>query len=106
MSECRRSLTTRGTLVMVGGPDNGHWLGPLAGVLEAVVLSWFVSQNLVMILASLNQSDLAVLKELIEARKVTSVVDRCYTLRDVPAAIRYLEEGHARGKVVVAMDEA
>jgi len=103
LSECRRALTARGTLVMVGGPDNGRWFGPLAGVLEAAVQSWFVRQRLVMILASLNKDDLVVLKELMEAGKVTPVIDRCYALGDVPDAIRYLEAGHARGKVIVTL---
>ena len=101
LSECRRSLTTKGTLVIVGGPDNGGWLGPLADVLGVLVQSWFVSQRLVVFVASLNQPDLAVLKELIESGKVTPVIDRSYPLSELPEAIRYLEAGHARGKVVV-----
>jgi NADPH:quinone reductase-like Zn-dependent oxidoreductase len=103
-SDCRRVLTPEGTLVMVGGPDNGRWLGPLADVLEAVVLSRFVSQKLLPFLAHSSKDDLIVMKELLGAGKVTPVIDRTYPLRDVPDAIRYLEEGHAKGKVVITME--
>ena len=57
-----------------------------------------------MFIASINKQDLVVLKELMEAKKVTPVIDRCYTLSEVPEAIRYLEEGHARGKVVIRLE--
>jgi NADPH:quinone reductase-like Zn-dependent oxidoreductase len=63
-----------------------------------------VSQRVLMLLASANKEDLVVLKELIEASKVTPVIDRCYTLTEVPEAIRYLEEGHARGKVIITLE--
>jgi len=103
LSACRRVMSPRGIYVVVGGPD-GRWIGPLARSLKALLLSRFVSQNLVMFLASTNKEDLVVLKELIEAKKVTPVIDRCYTLSEVPEAIRYLEEGHARGKVVITFE--
>jgi NADPH:quinone reductase-like Zn-dependent oxidoreductase len=104
LSDRRRALTDTGTLVLVGGPDEGRWLGPLAGVLAAVVLSRFVSQNLVMILARLSkEGDLATLRDLMAAGTVTPVIDRRYGLTEVPEAIRYLEEGHARGKVVITI---
>ena len=104
MSDCRRALTTEGTLVLVGGTDKGRWLGALTGVLKAVVLSRFVSQKLLPFLAHLRKDDLIVMRELLEAGKVTPVIDRSYPLRDVPEAIRYLEAGHARGKVVITME--
>jgi NADPH:quinone reductase-like Zn-dependent oxidoreductase len=85
---------------VVGGPG-GRWIGPLARVATALVLSRVVSQNLVMFLTSPYKEDLAVLKELIAARRVTPIIDRSYSLRGVPETIRYLEEGHARGKVVI-----
>ena len=103
LSDCRRALTPEGTLVLVGGPDKGRWLGPLTGVLKAVVMSWFVSQKLRPFLAHLNKDDLMVMRELLEAGKVTPVIDRTYPLSEVPDAIRYLEEGHARGKVVITI---
>jgi NADPH:quinone reductase-like Zn-dependent oxidoreductase len=104
LSDCRRALTTEGTLVLVGGPDKGRWLGPLTGMLKAVVLSRFVSQRLLPFLAHLSKDDLIILRELLEAGKVIPVIDRSYPLSDVPGSIRYLEEGHARGKVVITME--
>jgi len=104
LSDCRRALTTKGTLVMVGGPDKGRWLGPLPDVLKAVVVSRFVSQKLLLFLARLKKDDLRVLRELLEAGKVVPVIDRSYPLSEAPEAIRYLEAGHARGKVVLTME--
>jgi NADPH:quinone reductase-like Zn-dependent oxidoreductase len=103
LSACRRVMSPRGIYVIVGGPGRGRWIGPLIYPLKALLLSPFVSQKLLMFLASPNKDDLVVLKELIEAAKVTPVIDRCYTLREVPEAIRYLEEGHARGKVIITL---
>jgi NADPH:quinone reductase-like Zn-dependent oxidoreductase len=102
-SDCRRALTPKGTLVLVGGTDKGRWLGPLTGLLKAVVLSRFVSQKLLPVLAHLNKEDLIILQKLLEAGKVIPVIDRSYPLSQVPEAIRYLEEGHARGKVVITL---
>jgi NADPH:quinone reductase-like Zn-dependent oxidoreductase len=103
LSDRRRALTAEGTLVLVGGPDEGRWLGPLTGILKAVVLSRFVSQKLLPVMAHVSKDDLIVMQELLEAGKVTPVIDRIYPLRDVPEAVLYLEEGHARGKVVITM---
>lgn len=69
------------------------------------MLSPFVSQNLVMFLARPNKEDLTIMHELMKAGKVTPVIDRCYTLSEVPEAIGYLEEGHARGKVVITLED-
>ena len=104
LSDCRRALTPKATLVLVGGPNKGRWVGPLTGVLKAVVVSRFVSQKLRPCLAHSSKADLIVLRELLEAGKVAPVIDRSYPLSDVPEAIRYLEEGHARGKVVIRME--
>lgn len=98
----RRVLAPGGTLVVVGGP-NGRWLGPLIRILEAVVLRRFVSHRLVPFLAKNSKEDLVVLKELIEAGKVRPVIDRTYPLSETPEAVRYLEQGHARGKVVITV---
>ena len=107
LADCRCALTARGALVLVGGggvsDSEGRWIGPLARSLQAALLSPFVSQKLGLFVASSNQGDLVVLKELMEARKLTPVIDRTYPLREVPDAIRYLEQGHARGKVVIAV---
>jgi len=103
VSACRRVMTPKGIYIIIGGPA-GRWIGPLAPSLRALLVSPFVSQTLVMFTASINKEDLIVLKELIEAKKLTPVIDRCYTLSDIRAAIRYLEEGHARGKVVITWE--
>lgn len=66
-------------------------------------MSRFLGQRMLSILAQINKEDLLVLKELVEAGKVTSVIDRTYALSEVPDAIRYLEAGHARGKVVITV---
>jgi NADPH:quinone reductase-like Zn-dependent oxidoreductase len=100
---CRRVLKPKGTLIVAGGP-NGRWLSPVDRLFKAFVLSWFVSQTLVPFIARAGKEDLNVMRELIEAGKVTPVIDKCYRLSEVPDAIRYLEEGHARGKVVITME--
>jgi NADPH:quinone reductase-like Zn-dependent oxidoreductase len=102
-ADARRALTSKGTLLLSSGESNGRWIGPLGRILKAVVLSPFVSQRLKPFEAKRKSEDLQVLKELIEAGKVTPVIDRTYPLSDVPEAIRYLEEGHARGKVVITV---
>jgi NADPH:quinone reductase-like Zn-dependent oxidoreductase len=99
--EYRRALVPHGIFVMVGGPNNGEWIGPLIVPIKALLLSPFVSQKFRPLLAELNKEDLGVLSELMQAGKVTPVIDRQYGLSEVPAAIRYLEAGHARGKVVI-----
>lgn len=105
LSDLRRVLEARGTYVVVGGPG-GRWIGPLAAILKPVLLSPFVSQRLVAGMSKQSKEDLVTLKELIESRKVTPVIDRSYTLSEVPRAIAYLEGGHARGKVVITVGSA
>jgi NADPH:quinone reductase-like Zn-dependent oxidoreductase len=102
-SDCRRALTPKGTLLLSSGESDGRWVGPMDRILKALVLAPFVSQRLSSFLARSTTEDLQVLKELIEAGKVTPVIDRTYPQSEVPEAIRYLEEGHARGKVVVTV---
>jgi NADPH:quinone reductase-like Zn-dependent oxidoreductase len=104
LSEYRRVLKPQGALVMVGSLDKGHWLGPLSGSIDAMLYSLFVNEQMVFMLADLNPDDLNVLRGMIQAGKITSVLDRRYALSEVPEAIRYLELGHARGKVVIAVD--
>jgi NADPH:quinone reductase-like Zn-dependent oxidoreductase len=102
LSACRRVLNPKGIYIVNGGP-NGRWMGPLTRGIRARMLSPFVSQSLVMFLTRRSKEDLAVMHELMRAGKVTPVIDRSYTLSEVPEAIRYLEEGHARGKVVITL---
>ena len=103
VSHLRRALGPRGTLVIVGGEGGGRWFGGIDRQLRASMLSPFVSQKLGTFVAKANGEDLLVLKELIEAGKVTPVIDKAYPLSEVPEAIRHLQEGHARGKVVITM---
>lgn len=103
LSATRRALEPRGTLVMVGGIEMGNWLDPLLSPLQALVLSPFVSQTLTTLLAKRSQEDLRSLLALLETGQVTPVLDRLYPLNETPEAIRYLETGHARGKVVITL---
>ncbi|HSK10071.1 MAG TPA: NAD(P)-dependent alcohol dehydrogenase [Vicinamibacterales bacterium] len=98
----RRVLARKGTYVGVSGAG-GNWVGPLIGMAKTLMLSPFVSQEMVWFLVKPNGEDLALISELMAAGKVTPVIDRRYALREVPEAIRYLEEGHARGKVIVTV---
>jgi D-arabinose 1-dehydrogenase-like Zn-dependent alcohol dehydrogenase len=79
-------------------------IGSLASAIIAPVLSLFVSQKLVMVLMRRSKEDLDIMRELMTTGKVTPVIDRRYSLSEVPDAIRYVEEGHARGKVVITVD--
>jgi len=97
-------LTPKGIYIVVTGPD-GRWIGPLARVIKALVLSRFVSQNLVPFMAKRSREDLTTVCELMEAGKVTPVIDKRYRLSETAEAIRYLETGHARGKVVVTVQQ-
>jgi NADPH:quinone reductase-like Zn-dependent oxidoreductase len=100
---CRRVLVRRGIYIMVGAPS-GRWIAPMDRVLRMRVLSWFVSQNLSSIMAKTNKDDLNLMAELMQSGKVTPVIDRRYRLSEVPEALLYLEEGHARGKVVIILE--
>lgn len=102
LSDLRRALTPEGTLVLSGG-GGSRLLGPVGLILRARVRSRFVSQRLFSFLAQLGRDDLVVLTELIEAGKVRPVIDRTYPLGEAPEAIRYLETGHARGKIVITV---
>jgi NADPH:quinone reductase-like Zn-dependent oxidoreductase len=97
----RRVLEPDGTLVMVGGSGNGPWISPLLRPIGAAVLAPFVSQRFASLLAELNPEDLHELARLLAAGKLKVVIDQRYPLREVPAAIAYMEEGRARGKVVI-----
>jgi NADPH:quinone reductase-like Zn-dependent oxidoreductase len=102
LSQLRRALTPRGTLVLVGGEGGDRWIG-IGRSLLALVVSPFVSHNLRPLASNPNQADLQLLKELIEAGKLSPVIDTTYLLTKVPDAIRYLHSGHARGKLVISV---
>ena len=99
----RRVLSPRGICVMVGGPNGGPWIGPFAGLLKAHALSRFVSESFVMLFAKRSLEDLTLLRDLMAAGNLTPVIDSRYTLSDVADAIRHLEAGHARGKVIITI---
>jgi NADPH:quinone reductase-like Zn-dependent oxidoreductase len=104
LSQLRRALTPTGTLVIVGGEGGGRWLGGFDRNLRAVALSRFTSQRLRMLSSKPRQEDLEVLRELIEAGKVTPVIGRSYPLAEVPEAIRQMVEGRGGGgKVVITV---
>lgn len=106
LSEIRHVMKPEGKTILVGGggPDAGNWVGPLAGPIKALMYAPFVSEEFLPFLAELNQEDLTLLGNLIQSGEVTPVIDRRYSLSEVPDAIRYLEEGHARGKVIITIE--
>ena len=107
-SERRAILNPNGICIMAGvggsGASGGQIMGVLAGELNAYFCSRFTNQKFVAFLAQFSQKDLNVLADLMRAGKVTPVIDRTYKLSDLPDAFRYLEQGHARGKVVITVD--
>jgi NADPH:quinone reductase-like Zn-dependent oxidoreductase len=103
LSHLRRALTPKGTLVIVGAETDGKWFGGFDRSIRAMVLSRFVDQQLIAFVNSENAEDLIAIKALIEAGKVTPTIDRSFSLDEASKAIRYLEEGHARGKVSITV---
>lgn len=104
LSTLRRALDSKGALVIVGGDGGGNWTGGFfRGVLRAPLVSLFVGQRLSGLSVKEDQKTLLGLSELIEAGGVTPVIDRTFPLIEAPDAIRYLEQGHPAGKVVVTV---
>jgi NADPH:quinone reductase-like Zn-dependent oxidoreductase len=99
-----RFLNPKGIFVMVGERTGRGMIGLLARLIVALVLSWFVSQKLVTFLARPNKQDLTIMRDLMATGKVTPVIDKGYSLSEVHEAIRYLGEGHARGKIVITLE--
>jgi NADPH:quinone reductase-like Zn-dependent oxidoreductase len=107
LSECQRLLTANGIYVLIGGggANEQGWVGALGKALNAAVYARFVKQKMGMMMAQPSTKDLTLLAEMVQAGKLKTVIDRSYkSLSEVPDAIRYLEEGHARGKVVITVD--
>jgi NADPH:quinone reductase-like Zn-dependent oxidoreductase len=102
LSELRRALTPRGTLVIVGAEDAGNWLG-IRRQLRAAALSPFLRQKLGFFISKERRRDLEELRTMLEAGTIKPVVDRTFPLEEVPEAVRYLREGHALGKVVITV---
>jgi NADPH:quinone reductase-like Zn-dependent oxidoreductase len=106
LSEYRQVLTPNGALVMVGGPSDNSWLGPMTTSVKAYFVAPFVSQKLIFMLADANKDDLNVLRDLMQAGKLTPVIDRRYKLAETAQALGYLEQGHAKGKIIIAVDQS
>jgi NADPH:quinone reductase-like Zn-dependent oxidoreductase len=106
LSECRQILNPNGKYVMIGGggPNDNRWIGPFGRVIHTLILSPFINQKMGMMMADPSSKDLAMLGEMMQAGKLKAVIDRTYKLSEVPDAIRYLEEGHARGKVIITVE--
>ena len=106
LSENRKVLTPNGKYVMIGGGSANQqgWIGSMGKPLKALLMKPFVSQQMGMMMAELKQSDLQFLADLMQSGKMKPVIDRTYKLDQVPDAIRYLEQGHARGKVIITVD--
>jgi NADPH:quinone reductase-like Zn-dependent oxidoreductase len=103
LSYLRRALTPKGTLVIVGGEGGGRWFGGTDRLIRALMLAPFVGQKLRGLISTEDAEDFRFLRGIIEDGKVTPVIDATYPLHEVPEAIRYMREGHARGKVVITV---
>jgi NADPH:quinone reductase-like Zn-dependent oxidoreductase len=106
-SERRRILTPNGICVMAGvGGAGWHdgMAGRLLGELNAYLGSWFVSQKFIAYISEFNKADITILADLMREGKMTPVIDRTYKLPETADALRYLEQGHAHGKVVITVD--
>lgn len=106
LSKLRRTLTSKGTVVIVGGEEGGRWTGGFGRSLRAPALSPFVRQRLAMLVVKEHHSTLEQLTHLIEAGKITPRIDRTYSLDQTPDAMRHLEAGKARGKIAITVATA
>jgi len=102
-SECRRVLNRKATLVVVGAPKGDRMFGPLGHIVRVRLAALFSSRKVVFFIAKMNRADTVVLRELLEAGKVTPVIDKRYELSEIADAFRYMGEGHAQGKVVITV---
>ena len=105
LARLRRALTPAGTLVLVGGEDGGRWTG-MGRQMQALARSPFTRQRLTMLISRQRRADLETLAQFIEAGQLTPVIGRTYPLHKAPDAMRDLQAGHARGKLVLTMTDA
>jgi NADPH:quinone reductase-like Zn-dependent oxidoreductase len=107
LSGFRRVLKPNGICVMIGGggPNEGKWVGPMARPIKALLMSPFISQKIGMMMAEGNKDDLTILADLMQSGKVTPVIDRTYPLSEIREAVRYVETGRARGKVIITIPQ-
>jgi NADPH:quinone reductase-like Zn-dependent oxidoreductase len=103
LSDLRRVLSPSGTLVLIGGEGGNRVLGGTDKWIQALLLSPFVRQKLRPLSTTPNKNDLLFVKGLIETGKLKPIIDRMFSLREVPDAFRYLEKGHGRGKIVITV---
>jgi NADPH:quinone reductase-like Zn-dependent oxidoreductase len=101
-SALRRLLTPEGTLVLSSGESDGRWIGPVGRIIKASLMSPFVGQRLTSFTVAPNRPDLETLTELLEAGRLRPVIGRTFALSETPEAIRQVEGGHTRGKMVIA----
>ena len=106
LSENRKLLPPNGKYVMIGGGSANQqgWIGSLGRPLKALIMQPFVSQQMGMMMAEMKQSDLHYFAEQMQSGKLKSVIDRTYKLSEIQQAIAYVEEGHARGKVIITVE--
>ena len=102
-SEFTRVLDPQATLVIVGAPKGNRLLGPLSHIVKVRLAALRSSRKVVFFIAKFNKEDMQVLQELLETGKVTPVIDKRYALSEIADALRYLGEGHARGKIVITV---
>jgi NADPH:quinone reductase-like Zn-dependent oxidoreductase len=107
LSGFRHALQPKGVCVMIGGggPNDGGLIGPMGRPIVALLMSPFISQKMGMMMAELNKQDLTILGDLMQSGKVKPVIDRTYPLSQIAEAMRYLEAGHARGKVIITVGQ-
>ncbi len=102
-SACKRVLDPQATFVMAGGPKTNRLLGPLGHLVKLRLAAVGSGRKVIFFIAKFNKADMLVLQELLESGKVTPVIDRRYELSEIADALRYLGEGHARGKIVITV---
>ena len=103
LTRLRGVLTKEGTLVLNGGGTPGHVFGPIGTLLKAVVVNLFVSQRLHPLPSKTDRQELLDVTGLVEDGKLTPVVDRTYPLADAADGLRYVEQGHVRGKAIITI---
>lgn len=106
LSECRRALKPNGICVLVGDLSGRGVVGIVARLIAVLVLSRLAGQRFVTFLARPNKGDLTTMGELMKSGKLKPVIDRCYRLSETPQAVRYLSGKHARGKVVISLEQS
>ncbi len=108
LSEYRRVLTPNGKYVLIGGGgvNDNRWMGPIGPVIKTLLLKPFISQEMKMMLADVTKEDLTILADLMQSGKVTPVIDKTYPFSEIREAIRYVETGRARGKVIITVANA